>query len=246
MVGKSHKKNHGPWPHQQTVTCVIHSCNCRHACVLRVSLILKGGHANPPSTTIELTKTRPLLLRRHAAPHRATAAEVDETKMKALVAIDDSDGSLYALQWALDNIFQTDEGAESSSSSLSQSGTLLLLHVQQPFQHYIYPVGPVVYATPVMVDLARKSMEENSARVIARGLESVQRRSIGLQVKVEPLIVTGDPKEMICEVAEKIHPDVVVVGSRGLTKIKRAFLGSTSDYCAHHAPCPVLIVKPPK
>lgn len=28
--------------------------------------------------------------------------------------------------------------------------------------------------------------------------------------------------------------------------IYRAFLGSVSDYCAHHAKCPVLIVKPPK
>ena len=26
----------------------------------------------------------------------------------------------------------------------------------------------------------------------------------------------------------------------------RAFLGSVSDYCAHHANCPILIVKPPK
>ncbi|ESQ48848.1 hypothetical protein EUTSA_v100218381mg, partial [Eutrema salsugineum] len=25
-----------------------------------------------------------------------------------------------------------------------------------------------------------------------------------------------------------------------------AFLGSVSDYCAHHANCPILIVKPPK
>nr|GMD44331.1 Adenine nucleotide alpha hydrolases-like superfamily protein [Ipomoea batatas] len=39
--------------------------------------------------------------------------------------------------------------------------------------------------------------------------------------------------------------DLVVVGSRGLGQIKRAVLGSVSDYCAHHARCPVLIVKPP-
>jgi nucleotide-binding universal stress UspA family protein len=26
----------------------------------------------------------------------------------------------------------------------------------------------------------------------------------------------------------------------------RAILGSVSDYCAHHAKCPILIVKPPK
>lgn len=31
-----------------------------------------------------------------------------------------------------------------------------------------------------------------------------------------------------------------------LAIIDRAFVGSVSDYCVHHAKCPVLIVKPPK
>ncbi|XP_068651482.1 universal stress protein A-like protein [Aristolochia californica] len=161
--------------------------------------------------------------------------------MKALVAIDDSEGSLYALQWVLDNLFNTGE-----SPSPNQSGTLVLLHVQQLFQHFIYPSGPVVYATTAMVDTMKKALEENSARVIARAIELIYKSRPCVQVKLESLIVHGDPKEMICEVADKIQPDVVVVGSRGLGKIKRAFLGSVSDYCAHHVHCPVLIVKPPK
>ncbi|KAL0662991.1 hypothetical protein Bca4012_099828 [Brassica carinata] len=57
---------------------------------------------------------------------------------------------------------------------------------------------------------------------------------------------TGDPKEMICQAVEQTHVDLLVVGSRGLGMIKRVFLGSVSDYCAQHAKCPILIVRPPR
>ncbi|KAJ6749885.1 hypothetical protein OIU85_000510 [Salix viminalis] len=64
-------------------------------------------------------------------------------------------------------------------------------------------------------------------------------------IKAESLILEGDPKDKICQATEQMQVDLLVLGSRGLGKIKRAFLGSVSDYCAHHAKCPVLIVKPP-
>ncbi|KAL3591108.1 hypothetical protein D5086_009748 [Populus alba] len=56
----------------------------------------------------------------------------------------------------------------------------------------------------------------------------------------------GDPRDVICEVAEKLQVDVVVMGSHGRGLIKRAFLGSVSNHCVHNIMCPVLIVKKPK
>jgi nucleotide-binding universal stress UspA family protein len=42
------------------------------------------------------------------------------------------------------------------------------------------------------------------------------------------------------------HPaDLLVVGSRGLSTAKRLLLGSTSESLVTHAPCPVLVVRPP-
>jgi hypothetical protein len=38
---------------------------------------------------------------------------------------------------------------------------------------------------------------------------------------------------------------LLVVGTRGRSVIGRAVLGSTSSYCAHHAPCPVIVVPMP-
>jgi nucleotide-binding universal stress UspA family protein len=42
-----------------------------------------------------------------------------------------------------------------------------------------------------------------------------------VQIKAETLILDGDPKDMICQAAEQMHADLLVVGSRGLGKIKR-------------------------
>lgn len=56
----------------------------------------------------------------------------------------------------------------------------------------------------------------------------------------------GDPKELIVTLTESIHPDVLVMGSRGLGALKRVLMGSVSDHCVHHCNCPVLIVRIPE
>jgi nucleotide-binding universal stress UspA family protein len=48
---------------------------------------------------------------------------------------------------------------------------------------------------------------------------------------------------VICERAEELSVDVVVVGSRGRGAIRRALLGSVSSHVVHNAPCPVLVVR---
>ncbi|KAJ6669973.1 ADENINE NUCLEOTIDE ALPHA HYDROLASES-LIKE SUPERFAMILY PROTEIN [Salix viminalis] len=60
-------------------------------------------------------------------------------------------------------------------------------------------------------------------------------------VKVETMIKHGDPRDFICQIAEKLHVDMLVMGSHGYGVIKRAFLGSVSNHCAQNVKCPVLI-----
>ncbi|KAB1200299.1 Universal stress protein A-like protein [Morella rubra] len=169
--------------------------------------------------------------------------KIEHKKMKVMVAIDESEGSFYALKWVLDNLFVCIGAAP--ETSLDEVGMMVLVHVQQPFQQYVFPAGPggaAFYATSSVVESVRKAQEENSAAILSRALLMCKNK----MVKTETLILEGDTKEMICQAVEQVHVDFLVVGSRGLSKIKRAFLGSVSDYCAHHAKCPILIVKPPK
>jgi len=42
-----------------------------------------------------------------------------------------------------------------------------------------------------------------------------------MQVKAESVILNGDPREMICQAIEKMQVDLLIMGSRGLGKLKR-------------------------
>lgn len=64
--------------------------------------------------------------------------------------------------------------------------------------------------------------------------------SDGLQVDTAG--VAGDPADALLDVAETKKADLVVVGNRGMSGVKRFVLGSVSNKISHHSPCSVLIV----
>lgn len=62
-------------------------------------------------------------------------------------------------------------------------------------------------------------------------------------ILIESKILHGDPADKICEYAERMQADMIVVGSRGRSKLTAALLGSVSGKIAHNCKCSVLIVK---
>jgi len=62
-------------------------------------------------------------------------------------------------------------------------------------------------------------------------------------VEVETALLEGDPVDRVVGFAEKSHPDLIVVGSRGLSATGRFLLGSVSDGILHHVHCSVLVVR---
>jgi nucleotide-binding universal stress UspA family protein len=63
-------------------------------------------------------------------------------------------------------------------------------------------------------------------------------------VTINPIVAKGWPAEVLLNAAE--GADLLVIGSRGRGAFASALLGSVSQNCAHHATCPLLIIRTPK
>lgn len=63
------------------------------------------------------------------------------------------------------------------------------------------------------------------------------------EVVVLMKIFWGDAREKLCEAVDHIPLNCLIVGNRGLGKIKRAIMGSVSNYVVNNSSCPVTVVK---
>ena len=59
-------------------------------------------------------------------------------------------------------------------------------------------------------------------------------------------VVHGEAASEIVRVAEERKVDLIVIASHGRTGLGRILFGSTAESVVRHAPCPVLVVKPPQ
>lgn len=96
-----------------------------------------------------------------------------------------------------------------------------------------------VHVTMDMVQLYRDKIEQQSKEV----LEQAKGFFAAAGVNAEGIMKTGYPSTVICDVAEEGNYDIIVMGSRGLGKIKEMLLGSVSNRVAHCSKKSVLIIK---
>lgn len=92
----------------------------------------------------------------------------------------------------------------------------------------------------VAVDKPHTS-EELQYRNIEKQLQSYQ-ANLACDSSLE--IVSGEPAVEIIRLAHIHHADLIVIGNRGLTGLKRILEGSVSSQVVADAPCSVLVVKP--
>lgn len=61
--------------------------------------------------------------------------------------------------------------------------------------------------------------------------------------KVNPRLKQGDPKDIVCQVAEEEQSDLVIMGSRGLKRLEAILENSVSQYVFQLTSRPMLLVK---
>ncbi|AXE27401.1 universal stress protein [Streptomyces globosus] len=137
--------------------------------------------------------------------------------LRVVVGIDGSEPSYEALRWAV------------------RYAAVIGGHVDA-VAAYDLPGGVGWSAPAVDADFdaahARSKMREE-LRTVAREARS--------DVRMEDRLVRGRPAEVLLAAAE--GAEVLVVGSRGRGGFAGLTLGSVSQQCARHAPCPVVIVR---
>jgi nucleotide-binding universal stress UspA family protein len=137
-----------------------------------------------------------------------------------LVAVDGSDGSLRALDEAIDLAVATD-------------ARLTIITVVPE---------PTVWMYRVPVDVAQLNADaDEQMGAILREAE----KRVPAQVPVTTVMAHGRAGPRIVERALEASHDLIVVGSRGFGETLSVILGSVSHHVLHHAPMPVLVVRPP-
>lgn len=179
------------------------------------------NHALLGSTTERVLRHAPCPVLTVRVPAASPTAATPSLKLgRILVPIDFSELSKGALPWAI-------------SFARSFDADIVLFNVTEKYP-IDYLLGPELMnhaITPLMLeaDAALQRMAENI------------RSKTG--VKVTVVVRDGTPHKEICQAAQDLHADLVVLTTHGYTGLKHVWLGSTAERVVRNAQCPVLAVR---
>ena len=92
--------------------------------------------------------------------------------------------------------------------------------------------------------MSPEQLDEHQRGLQAEGERIVADAAAALEVDgVETRVLHGRPGDALCDFATEVGSAAIVLGSRGRGRLRRALLGSVSDFVVRNAPCPVLIVR---
>lgn len=148
---------------------------------------------------------------------------VDHMAQRILVAVDGSEASDKALEYAIQLAKQ-------------EQADLTVLAVVEP-EHPQSHMFPTEYTSKPYNDAEKNRLEQ----VLKEGAKKANNEAP--DVPLEMKLLFGRPGEEIVKECTEGAYKLVVVGSRGIGGIKGIILGSVSKSVADMAPCPVLIVK---
>jgi len=139
-----------------------------------------------------------------------------------LVPTDFSSGASTALGWArtLANAF----GAE-----------IVLLHAVDLSLVWMPISGPAAIPAPLSGELVDRVTQHAQAALDAEAPNATE--------ITRRLLRRGDAREVILDVAEEVHADVIVMGTHGRRGFSHLFIGSVAEHIVRHARVPVWTVR---
>ena len=138
---------------------------------------------------------------------------------RIVVGLDGSDQSKEALRWALDE-------ARLRGASLD----VVYAWTMPVYVGYGAALGALL--DPVELRKAARERVDSTVEEVVTG---------GSDVQIERKPVEGPAASVLVEAAD--GADLLVVGSRGHGGFAGLLLGSVGQQCAHHARCPLVIVR---
>jgi nucleotide-binding universal stress UspA family protein len=97
-------------------------------------------------------------------------------------------------------------------------------------------IGPL--PAEVLAEVSPQAMKAAAQSVLDRSVEGLE------DFEIRRILVEGDARDVLFKASADAA--LLVVGSRGHSRIVEAILGSVSAYCVHHASCPVVVVREAK
>jgi nucleotide-binding universal stress UspA family protein len=143
---------------------------------------------------------------------------------KILVAVDGSDPSFNASTYAID--FAKRNDAE-----------LIVLYIVSPVPYSQFEYANIGRMKEIESIEKEKAQQEVVDKVKQKATENK------VSVKTEVLIKYTSVVKEIVEYAENDKVDMIVIGSRGMTGLKKILLGSVANGVVTYSHCPVLVVK---
>ena len=141
---------------------------------------------------------------------------------------------------AIKTILVAVDGSEYSEKAVKYACTIALPLEAEVYLLYVVPM--LVNATPyqdTVSDQPFLALQKVGEDILARAKKMAEEQGC----TAIDLISYGEAASRIIEIAEEKNVDVIVMGSRGMSGLKRLFVGSTSDKVTRQARCPVLIVR---
>lgn len=141
---------------------------------------------------------------------------------------------------AIKTILVAVDGSEYSEKAVKYACMIALPLEAEVYLLYVVPM--LVNATPyqdTVSDQPFLALQKVGEDILARAKKLAEEHGC---LAID-LISYGEAASRIIEIAEDKNADVIVMGSRGMSGLKRLFVGSTSDKVTRQARCPVLIVR---